>query len=89
MAGGYGGSKSWYITCRVCGQGYKVSNYSKRTVDPKTLRVVPFAERARYVHGALVDNRDGLMPTDVHELACLRHQSLAAAGGIGLDGVSP
>ena len=81
MAGGYGGSKSWYITCRVCGQGYKVSNHSKRTVDPKTLRVVPFAERARYVDGRLVDNREGLIKTDVHELACLRRQRLEAPGG--------
>ena len=81
MAGGYGGSKSWYKTCRLCGQGYKVCNHSKRTVDPKTLRVVPFAERASYIDGRLVDNREGLIQTDVHELACLRHQRLAAAGG--------
>ena len=83
MAGGYGGSKSWYTTFRLCGQGYKFCNHSKRTVDPKTLRVVPFAERASYVDGRLVDNREGLLGTDVHELACLRHERLAAkAGGV-------
>ena len=61
MAGGYGGSKSWYATCRLCGQGYKFCNHSKCTVDPKTLRVVPFAERATYVDGELVENREGLI----------------------------
>lgn len=81
MAGGYGGAKSWYTTCKLCGQGYKFTNYSRRTVDPKTLRVVPFAERARYVDRRLVDNREGLIKTDVHELSCLRRQRVAAAGG--------
>ena len=79
MAGGYGGAKSWAATCTVCGATYKYSNQSKRSVEPLTLRVVSFQERSRYRHGRLVDDRDGLIQTDVHELACLRRQ--AARGG--------
>ena len=78
MAGGYGGSKSWAAKCRVCGETYIISNQSKRWVEPGTLRVVPFGERSSYRFGRIVDDRDGLMSTDVHELACLRRQ---AAGG--------
>ena len=79
MAGGYGGAKSWAATCKVCGERYKFTNQSRRWVDPGTLRVVPFQERARYHLGRFSDDRGALMPTDVHELACLRRQ--AAGGG--------
>jgi len=77
MAGGYGGSKSWAAKCKVCGKTYKYSNQSRRSVEPSTLRVVPFAERSSYHRGRLVDDRDGLIATDVHELACLRRQAVS------------
>ena len=78
MPGGYGGAKSWAAGCRGCGRTYKYNNLSRRWVKPGTLKVVPARERLRYRHGRLVDHRDGLISTNVHELACLRRQ---AAGG--------
>ena len=78
MGGGYGGAKSWFRNCPVCGTGYLYSNQSRRSVDPKTLVVVTAAERLRFErrHRRVVDKKEGLLSTDVHELACLRRQRL-------------
>ena len=83
MAGGYGGAKSWSTSCPVCGERYQYSNQSKRLVDPKTLVVLTAAQRLHFDRRSrrMVDKKDGLLPTDVHELACLRRQRLTAAGG--------
>ena len=78
MAGGYGGAKSWSRSCPVCGTRYQYSNQSRRLVDPKTLVVVPAGQRLHFDYRSrrVVDRKEGLLATDVHELACLRLQRL-------------
>ena len=81
MAGGYGGAKSWAKSCPVCGTRYRYSNQSSRLVDPKTLVVVTAVQRLCLDRRTrrVVDRREGLLVTDVHELACLRRQQLIEA----------
>ena len=78
MGGGYGGAKSWSRSCPVCGMRYQYSNQSRRLVDPKTLVVVPAGQRLHFDYRSrrVVDRKEGLLATDVHELACLRLQRL-------------